>query len=188
MQKRLFITGPSGSGKSTMIREALGDQIHRAGGFITLRDRGEDGRIRGFELAASDGSGLPERFLDFTGEKPRVSLEVFSRTGARLLNQADQFPYAVVDEIGGVELLDDAFVQALARFLAGDTPCIGVMKGDGPVGQLVKMMGLTLRYELARQALFRRLTEDPDTLVVKTMGRDDPEAREIVAQWVKEYT
>ncbi|MBP3661157.1 MAG: hypothetical protein J6I89_07180, partial [Oscillospiraceae bacterium] len=72
MKRRLFLTGPSGCGKSTMIRQALGARIHQAGGFLTIRDRNENGTVRGFEILSADGYGPRDRFLDLTGPEPRV--------------------------------------------------------------------------------------------------------------------
>lgn len=187
MQTRLFLTGPSGCGKSTMIRRALGENIRRAGGFVTERQRDDSGRIVGFALTSADGRCPRERFLDFTGEKPRIDLQVFNRTAGEYLRYPNNCPFAVMDELGGVELLDDRFVDALGVFLAGHQPCIGVMKGPGPAGKLVEMMGLTVRYELARRALYEHLKHDPDTLLIETTGQGDAYAQEQIRRWVEEY-
>ena len=95
--------------------------------------------------------------------------------------------FAVLDEVGGVELLNDAFMDEFARYLGGNQPCLGVMKGPGPAGKLVEMMGLTVRYELARRALFEHLRNDPNTHLVEFRQRDDPEALEAVKAWVAEF-
>lgn len=187
MKPRLFLTGPSGCGKSTMIRRELGELVHRAGGFTTIRSRDENGKIRGFEMVSTDGCGLRERFLDMTGERPRVDLDALSGTGVDYLRRAGERSFSVLDEIGGVELLDESFMYALAEYLRGDQPCIGVMKGAGPAGKMVEMMGLTVRYELARRALYERLKHDPSTLLLETTGRDDAEALKAVREWVAQY-
>lgn len=186
MKKKLFLTGPDRSGKSDMIQNTLGEKIRRAGGFVTIRKWDEEGKVQSFDLMAADGSGTPERFLEFMNGKPVSRLEVFSQTGTRLLQQAENRPFVVLDELGGVELLDDSFVRALAKLLESDTPCIGVFKGPG-AGKTVGVMGLNLRYELARRVLRDRLMKDPDTVVVQTTGLDDGKAMELVEQWVAEY-
>ena len=188
MKKRLFLTGPDRSGKSEMIHKALGGREHRAGGFVTVRERDSQGNILGFDIAAADGSGLRGRFLEFVDGKPVPHLEVFSQVGTRLLRQAGNRPYAVLDELGGVELLDDGFLHALVNLLRGDTPCIGVLEKPGPAGKAVGMMGLNLRYELARRVLEDHLREDPDMLVLQTTGKDDQEVLAQVEAWVAEYT
>ena len=78
-------------------------------------------------------------------------------------------------------------MDELARYLRSSQPCIGVMKGPGPGGKLVEMMGLTVRYELARRALFEHLRNDPNTLLVEVTGADDEQARNAVQEWVAEY-
>ncbi len=170
-----------------MIHQELGELIHHAGGFTTVRDRDENGTILGFEILSSDGYDGKKRFLDFTGERPRMNLEVFSEMGVKCLHRAGERQFAVLDEIGGVELLDDDFMSALGSYLRGDQPCIGVMKGPGPAGKLVGMMGLEVRYELARRALFELLKNDPNTLLLETSGRWDEEARKAVREWVAQY-
>ena len=187
MKPRLFLTGPSGIGKSTMISRELGERIRRAGGFLTVRDRNEEGRVTGFDIYSADGYGPRDRFLDMTGERPRVDLEVFSGAGLDYLRRAEERPFAVLDEIGGVELLNNAFMDELARYLRSGHPCIGVMKGPGPAGKLVEMMGLTVRYELARRALFEHLRNDPNTLLLEVNGREDETARNAVRDWVEQY-
>ena len=187
MKPRLFLTGPSGCGKSTMIRRELGDLAHRAGGFRTLRERSEDGRICGFVIGSADGYGPKDRFLDLTGEKPRIDLEIFSGVGLDYLRRAPERQFALLDEVGGVELLNDAFMDEFARYLGGNQPCLGVMKGPGPAGKLVEMMGLTVRYELARRALYEHLRNDPNTHLVEVTGWDDIQALDAVRDWVREY-
>lgn len=187
MKKRLFLTGPDRCGKSDMIHQALGGQIRHAGGFITVRERDDKGNILGFDLTAADGSGQNARFLEMVNGKPLTHLEVFSQMGIRLLEQAQNRPFAVLDELGGAELLDDSFVRALVPLLRGDTPCIGVVKGTGSAGKTVGVMGLNLRYELARRVMFDYMLKDPDTMVLETTGLSDEKAMELVHQWAEEY-
>ncbi len=170
-----------------MIRRELGEAMVRAGGFVTHRNRDENGTILGFEITAADGFGGRECFLDFTGERPGMNLDVFSGLGVHCLTAAAERSFSVLDEIGGVELLDQDFMEALAACLRGDRPCIGVMKGPGPAGKLVELMGLSTRYELARRTLYDYLKHDPNTLLLETTGRDDEAARAAVREWVREY-
>ena len=187
MKPRLFLTGPSGCGKSDMIRRELGDIAHKAGGFMTVREWDENGSIRGFSLRSADGYGPRDRFLDLTGEVPRIDLEIFDRVGLDYLRRTRERHFAVLDEIGGVELLNERFMDELARYLMESHPCIGVMKGPGSAGKLAEMMGLAVRYELARRALYERLRSDPNTLLVEVAGSDDAYALGAVREWVAEY-
>ena len=187
MKPRLFLTGPTGCGKSAMIRRELGESVRRAGGFATIRDRDEHGDVRGLAILSADGYGPRDRFLDLTGEEPRIDLELFDRVGANYLRRAGERSFAVLDELGGVELLNEGFMDELGRYLGGSHPCIGVLRGAGPAGQLVEMMGLTVRYELARRALYEHLRSDPNTCLVECTGGEDPKALVAVREWIAEY-
>ena len=187
MKPRLFLTGPSGCGKSAMIHRELGNRTRKAGGFLTQRERDENGKVRSFEIRSADGYGPRDRFLDLEGDTPRIDLEIFSHVGVDYLRRATERPFAVLDEIGGVEVLNDTFMDELARYLSGDQPCIGVMKGPGPAGKLVELMGLPVRYELARRALCEFLRSDPNTTLLEVRDEDDEAARNAVRQWAAEY-
>lgn len=170
-----------------MIRRELGDRVHRAGGFATVRVRDENGKVSAFEILSADGYGQRDRFLDLTQEQPWINLEIFSGVGVDYLQRAGERSFAVLDEIGGVELLNETFMDELARYLRGSQPCIGVMKGAGSAGKLVEMMGLTLRYELARRALFEHLRNDPNTELLEVDGWEDARALNAVREWTAQY-
>ena len=187
MKPRLFLTGPSGCGKSSMIYRELGELSHRAGGFRTIRQRDESGRIVAFEICSADGYGPRDRFLDLTGEEAWIDLEIFDRVGVDYLRRATERRFAVLDEVGGVELLNERFMDEFARYLQGSQPCIGVVKGPGPAGKLVEMMGLSVRYELARRALHEYLRSDSDTLLVELTDAEDENALNAVREWVAEF-
>ena len=187
MRRRLFLAGPDECGKSEMIQQALGNLMGQAGGFITVRERDEQGNIVGYDMVAADGSGQSGRFLENVNGKPVTHLEVFSHVGAKLLKHAQDKPFAVLDELGGAELLDDSFVQSLVQLIKTKTPCIGVVKGLGQPGKAVGVMGLNLRYELARKVMYDFMTRDSDTMVLETTGLNDTEVMEKVHQWVAEY-
>ena len=175
MKRRLFLTGPIGCGKSTAIRAALGDNLSQCDGFLTRRYR--EPHLR-FTLESPDGANK-ETFLDFSTGKPEVNLQVFSRTFLRGL-------VLVLDEIGGIELLNPEFTAALEAVLKSDIPILGVIKGEGPAGALIETLGLTKEYELAASRLRAHLRSDPDTLLYEC-GQFDENALRFAAQWAEEY-
>lgn len=188
MERRLFLTGPSGCGKSALIREALGERVKESGGFRTVREMDENGDLVGVDLLPPDGSGWGRRFLERTEKGTRLHLEVFRNTGVEYLRSAGQKKFAVLDEVGGAELLDEEFLNALSAFLKSGQPCIGVMEGPWNMGKLMGTMGLKIRYELVRRALVEYMKHDPDTRVVEVKGPYDEDAKAQVAQWVELYT
>lgn len=175
MKRRLFLTGPIGCGKSTALRRALGDRLCKCGGFLTRRYREP---YLHFTLESPDGT-YRQTFLDFAGGQPEVNLEVFSHLSLR-------GTILILDEIGGIELLSEAFVSVLEEALAGEMPILGVIKGEGPAGALIEALGLTEEYMQSASRLRQRLQNDPDTLVYEC-GQYDERALLLAQQWVEEY-
>lgn len=185
MKRRLFLTGPIGCGKSTAILSALGDRLPQCGGFLTRRYRES---CLHFTLESPDG-GKKDTFLDFSTGKPLLIQNAFSVTGTQLLqprrSDVGIAPY-VLDEIGGIELLNPDFTAALESVLKSDTPILGVIKGEGPAGALIQALGLTGEYELAASRLREQLHSDPDTLIYEC-GQFDQKALRLAEQWAEEY-
>ena len=178
MKRRLFLTGPIGCGKSTAITQVLGEGITQRGGFLTRRYR--EPHLH-FTLESPDGQ-YSETFLDFPDGKPKLLRNVFSQLGVDLLKG----DILVLDEIGGIELLDPNFTAALDDILNSSVPILGVIKGDGSAGALVEALGLTEEYECAVSRLREQLCSDIDTLVYACEQYDE-EARHLTKQWAEEY-
>ena len=174
MKRHLFLTGPIGCGKSTAIANALGDKLAQCGGFLTRRCR--EPHLH-FTLETPDGKER-KTFLNFASGKPEADLAVFSASYL-------QGNILILDEIGGIELLNPAFAAALESALSGDIPILGVVKGKGPAGALIQKLGLTEEYEFAAAQLRQQLRSDPDTLVYECTQYDE-NALLLAQQWVEE--
>ena len=175
MKRHLFLTGPIGCGKSTAIQSALGDRISQCGGFLTRRHR--EPWLR-FTVESPDGEGRVT-FLDFISGKPEVNLAAFSESYL-------QGKILVLDEIGGIELLNPAFASALEAVLESDIPILGVIKGEGPAGALIEKLGLTEAYQQAAERLRKKLGSDSHTLVYECRQYDENALR-LARQWREEY-
>ena len=175
MKRHLFLTGSIGCGKSTAITVALGEKITQCGGFLTRRYR--DPYLH-FTLESSDGK-VKKTFLDFASGKPEVDLTVFSQKDLR-------GEILVLDEIGGIELLNPEFASALEAVLSSGIPILGVLKGEGAAGALIDRLGLTEEYHWAAGKLRQQLYNDPNTLVY-TCTQYDENALLLVRRWVEEY-
>ena len=186
MKKHLFLTGPSGVGKTTIIKEALGAQIAYAGGFLTERVTDDSGELLGFDLLPTAGY---ERWqiLDYSVEKPAKDNEVFRNQSVRLLNEAAYYPFAVLDEIGGFEMLIPQFRNALAELLNSDLPIIGVLKGPESALSIKRRFGLGDKFTMLTDNLRTVLTKDSDTVVLEVKAPGDPVARRIAETWAREY-
>ena len=192
MQRHLFLTGPSGIGKTTLIREVLGSSLGYAGGFITERALDEDGRLLGYDLypaaAAADHSyyeGL--RFLDYEWGGCDRDNDVFRYDAAQFLQESEYYPYAMLDEFGGFEIVIPQFRAALNDLLRLELPIIGVLKGAESVRELRDRLGLGERFPAAAALLREELEQDPNTLVVEMRERGDENVRALVQAWAKEY-
>ena len=192
MKRHLFLTGPIGCGKSTAIANALGDRMTQCSGFLTRRHREP---YLHFTLETPDGR-IQETFLDFSADAPEVDLDVFGKYSNLLLKpEGNATPVCklarndsayILDEIGGIELLNPAFAAALESVLSGDIPILGVLKGEGPAGALIQKLGLTGEYELAVAKLRHQLRNDPNTLIYECTQYDE-QAFRLVKRWMEVY-
>ena len=151
MKKNLIITGPSGCGKTTLIREVLGSSIAYAGGLITERKLNEDGSLLGFDLypaaAAADMSSYKgQPFIMKTALGLTKDTEVFRNYGVQLLTEAQYYPFILIDEFGGFDLLIPQFRNALADTFSLDSPVIAVMKSPSNVKEVKKKFHLGPRF------------------------------------------
>ena len=178
MKQRLFLTGPIGCGKSTAITQALGEKTQQCGGFLTRRHR--EPHLH-FTLESPDGQ-YSETFLDFSGGKPQLNMNVFSQLGVSLLKG----DILVLDEIGGIELLCPEFTAALMQTLQRDVPVIGVMKGEGPARALIDALGLSEAYAHTANHLRNQLQSNENTLLYECR-QFDKQALHLATQWAEEY-
>lgn len=183
--KNLFLTGSVGCGKSTAIATALADAMGKAGGFLTVRQKDETGRAVAYWIQRPDGTER-QVIIDYSEKPYTMHLEVFEDLGIRLLKEAVQYDYVVLDEIGGFEVLSEPFVEALMELLKSDVPCIGVMKGEGPASKMIQKLGLGDVYVRKAEELRQWMRDDSDTMLY-ACGQFDPEGLELAGLWVQEH-
>lgn len=192
MTRHLFLTGPTGSGKSTLLRRALGPALSRAGGFVTEAALGSYGELVGLTLSPAAAAGgvsgfVPERFLDCSRFPPHTDNEVFRGTGVRLLQEALCYPYALLDEFGGFELIIPQFRTALYALLRSELPILGALKTAEEAEAMRQALGLGEKYCRHEEELRRFLLMDENTRVIELRPTEDAAAAEALGQWAREY-
>ena len=192
MKRHLFLSGPAFCGKSRLIREILGTRLQSAGGFCTELSLSEEGGVLGCALMPAAAAGgvegfEKELFLDLRQFPPDHDSEVFRQSGVRYLEEAQWYPFAVLDEIGGIDLIIPQFRTALDAVLASELPILGVVKGEEEAEQLRQLLGPGRRFSSFSESLLKRLRSDPDTAVLRIEEDAEKEAGEAVSAWAAEY-
>ena len=192
MKRKLFFCGPAFCGKSRLIRDALGRQLQAAGGFCTELSGADDGSLLGCTLMPAAAAGgvegfEKELFLDLRQFPPLHDSEVFRGSGVRYLEEAEWYPFAVLDEIGGMDLIIPQFRVALNTLLRSELPVLGVLKTEEDAEQLRQALGPGQRFREFSGQLHRMLRRDPDTEILRIEADAAREAGEAVAAWAAEY-
>lgn len=186
--KKIFITGPIGCGKSTLIKNVLGDNLNYAGGFITKRVIEHD-KLIGFDIV-SLGLGKDNkhvRFLTFKEGKTVKNNEAFSIFASNLLKDATTKPFAVIDEIGGFEILIPEFMEAFDLFLKSQVPCVGVLKSLPSAEKLLKTTNLHPDFLKATKQFHLNLLSDSDIKIIEINNYKDKNALNILKKWKEKY-
>ncbi len=147
---RLLLTGPPGSGKTTVARRVVELlRGRRLAGFYTEEVRGGSGRT-GFRLVTLDGRSAP---LATAGgaRGPRVGryvvdLAAMEALAVPALEPGPGADAVIVDEIGKMECLSPAFVDAARRVLTGPVPVLATVAraGGGFIAEAKRLPGVEL--------------------------------------------
>jgi nucleoside-triphosphatase len=148
--KALLLTGRPGIGKTTVIRR-IADALkgERIAGFYTeeLRSRGER---TGFRIVTLDGHSRLMAGIDI-GSPHRVAKYGVDVSAVDATAEATLAPHSaevfLVDEIGKMECLSIAFVEAVRRLLAANRLIVAsvALKGAGLIEEVKRLPGIVLR-------------------------------------------
>ena len=146
---RILLTGPPRCGKTTVVQKVVARFPGRAAGFYTREVR-EKGERVGFEIVTMDGQVAWLSHVDFPGTlrvgKYGVNLEDFHRLALPAMTFKPGIELLVVDEIGKMECLSSAFVEAMERLWAAPVPLLITVaeKGGGFIHKVKEKPDKTL--------------------------------------------
>ncbi|MEG0829435.1 MAG: nucleoside-triphosphatase [Anaerovoracaceae bacterium] len=164
----LFLEGPVQSGKSTLLRKYLAPYIDQIGGFSCQRLVDTKGLAVAYRLILTNqleltkpyDPNLSNIFLRHNLDSSEKDLSIFKNIGIPLIENSMDKKAILLDEIGGIELLQPDFKKALYRVLKKETPCIGVLKLNEKTKYMAQNGGLPsetirlnsqLRYDLIHE-------------------------------------
>ncbi|HVQ95589.1 MAG TPA: nucleoside-triphosphatase [Mycobacteriales bacterium] len=148
---RILLTGQPAVGKTTVVRRFI-DVLRSAGvapvGFVTEELRVEGRRV-GF-VAQDLTSGVRARIADAERTGPPrvgrygVDVPAFDSVALPALSVVGPLDVLVIDEIGGMELLSEAFVARLDQLLATPVQMVATVHAatDPVTDRIIAMPGL----------------------------------------------
>lgn len=191
----LFLQGVPQIGKSTILRTALLPRQSQVAGFMVQR-LFNNGQRCGFnacvvrqtlpQLEAAYTPNLPHVFLHNGRANPKALESAVA--GALQACQAESCKLIILDEIGGLELLQEEFMQVLRQILALGKPCVGVIKSRQNLAHMAQKLGLPGQIMQHRQALHQTLAQSGRVLTVTGHNKEEvaQEAQQFVANAVQQ--
>lgn len=197
----LLVEGPSYSGKSTSIIETLGINVKKAGGFLTCRMEGPNQEIQGFYQCK------PEYFIALNEPIRREYENVFLklRPGAsetcrpvwdesvlrtftlqRVLRNLE-YPFFILDEIGGLELMLPEFSEALLGLVNSGRPMVGVWKSPENSERMALNLHLGDSYAKIYQRVRRELLGNPLVTLTKIEEGGGAAWKKALSTWCDTY-
>lgn len=195
MKRHMLLTGPIGCGKSTLIYETIGEQLKTAGGFCTSRLLDSKGKTLGFrQMPAGELNSLSEYYKESMSgifiycqqSGMKLDNEVLLESTLPLIKKIEEYPFGVLDEIGGCELMLPEFRDTLYDTLRKSTPCIGVLKSEENSLNMVKNGRLPETYCNEYKSFMDFIYSNSDVEVVPTTRETIDDVRGKILQWMDE--
>ncbi|MBQ6403974.1 MAG: hypothetical protein IJI27_08730 [Oscillospiraceae bacterium] len=186
MKKHFFLCG-----KNELLQKELGFSLSAAGGYVIRRVNAPGEAAKAVLMPAAAAGGV-EGFacpvvLDLSNVARPKDNEVFRTEAVRIMQEAAWYPFAVLDPIGGFELVIPQYRDALAELLSSDLPILGSVLSREEAAALGASLGLGERFLMLVDRLHDALREDADTCVLDLGKTDTDAALKMLRQWMREY-
>ena len=191
MKAHLFVTGPSSADASALLRDALAPALGYAGGYCVQESFDEQGALRARTLYPAAAAADPtqwegEMYLVISGSSFFKNNEVFRESAVRMLQEAEYYPLALLDSVGGFELLIPQFRAALGDCLRLDLPMLCVLKSPEETEAERQMLGLSDRFSAIASEVRSAILKDEETELLTVLPGSESAAQEALRRWVRE--
>ena len=169
MGKTILLTGRPRVGKTTIIKDVVRKLPGQAGGFYTEEMR-ERGRRQGFKIVTLEGREGVLAHVSIKGRmrvsKYGVNLADLEEIGVAAIREAiADKDYVVIDEIGKMELLSQAFRDAVWEAIHSDKAVLGTITlSSHPWADRVKALPQVTIIEVTQSNRARIAQQVLDTL------------------------
>ena len=188
MRKNLVVTGSAGIGKTEAVKKALGDRLAYAGGLVTAAAADGNGLCLRPAYSLYDGSpAQEERFLWLSDGSIKRDNEVFRNTGVRLLAEAAEYPYILLDPICGYELVIPQFREALYSAFSAPVPILAVILDSETVDDERRLFSMGDRLTDHRKAFLSFLEKSGDTEIINAQEDEISELEAAISAWMNKY-
>lgn len=185
----LFVQGERGVGKSTLLRQALLPYEEELAGFVVQR-LFTGTRPVGFR-AATLKNGFPPMGEEYTGQAGAfilgkhmdIAILEAIMTQVEKAAKSPECRLVFLDEIGGIEILSQDFMDAFWRILNSGKPCLGVWKSKENLRHMASALRLPQEYLERHQAVENRLTQNGRIVTMETGNRES--VRECVLGFIQ---
>lgn len=187
----LLLQGRHGVGKSTLLHRALGQSGLAYGGYYVQRLL-QDGATRGFRCCSLtapaqltvpyDSSLESQLFIDC---RQGHTITVQRLVQPALTALSDPLPQLLVlDELGGVELLDDSFFERLMDCV-GSCRLVGSYKADGNVAKLQQQTGVDEALLTKRRQQLQQRFDAADVCLLEVTEQNREDVSAVLAAFLK---
>lgn len=188
VKKHLFLTGPEHRVPDFLLKNELSSRLSEAGGFLSRAvEEGGETRLELLPAAAFGGvEGYEPLPYLWQGPRWRTDNQVFRHQAAQLLREASWYGFAVLDPLGGFELLIPQYRAALEDFLSSQLPIVAILLSPSEAENQRQKLGLGEKELLYLRQLRQALTDDPDSAILDFSRMTPKHGQEILRAWTRE--